>query len=301
MSPWSETDDTQRKWFSYRKIASLRHYLVVAQDRREVLVHSRAGDLWRERFVSEGSIDLDDPPLALALDDLYEDDGSRRLRRHAPYLPSRPAWAIASGIRYFASNWPSPPRRHGARRSRATSSRPAAVGREQRRHRVPAVALELARRAVVAGHDQHVGRRARRSPAISASSSSIISTLRGEVAVLAGAVGVLVVQEEEVVVVPVPAPASRSARPSSLPGSRIVHADQPGQAPVHRVDGDGGGAQAVDLLHRGRRRLPREAAQRDHVGRLVVLEDLGRLGDELADQPRGRLGSGFCAFGASGR
>jgi hypothetical protein len=30
MSPWSETDDTQRKWFSYRKIASLRHYLVVA-------------------------------------------------------------------------------------------------------------------------------------------------------------------------------------------------------------------------------------------------------------------------------
>jgi Uma2 family endonuclease len=72
MSPWSETDDTQRKWFSYRKIASLRHYLVVAQDRREVLVHSRAGDLWRERFVSEGSIDLDEPPLALALDDLYE-------------------------------------------------------------------------------------------------------------------------------------------------------------------------------------------------------------------------------------
>jgi Uma2 family endonuclease len=72
MSPGSETDDTQRKWFSYRKIASLRHYLVVAQDRREVLVHSRAGDLWRERFVSEGSIDLDEPPLALALDDLYE-------------------------------------------------------------------------------------------------------------------------------------------------------------------------------------------------------------------------------------
>jgi Uma2 family endonuclease len=72
MSPWSETDDTQRKWFSYRKISSLRHYLVVAQDRREVLVHSRAGDLWRERFVTEGGIELDDPPLTLDLDDLYE-------------------------------------------------------------------------------------------------------------------------------------------------------------------------------------------------------------------------------------
>jgi len=45
MSPWSERDDTQRKWFSYRKIASLMHYFVVAQDRCEVLVHSRAGDL----------------------------------------------------------------------------------------------------------------------------------------------------------------------------------------------------------------------------------------------------------------
>ena len=71
MSPWSETDDTQRKWFSYRKIASLKHYLVLAQDRREVLVHSRAGELWRERFVSEGAIELDDPPLRIELAALY--------------------------------------------------------------------------------------------------------------------------------------------------------------------------------------------------------------------------------------
>lgn len=71
MSPWSETDDTQRKWFSYRKITSLKHYLVVAQDRREVLVHNRAGELWRERFVSEGAIELDDPPVAIPLTALY--------------------------------------------------------------------------------------------------------------------------------------------------------------------------------------------------------------------------------------
>jgi len=71
MSPWSELDDTQRKWFSYRKIPSLKHHLVVAQDRREVLVHSRAGELWRERFVSERAIEIEDPPLRIALAALY--------------------------------------------------------------------------------------------------------------------------------------------------------------------------------------------------------------------------------------
>jgi Uma2 family endonuclease len=71
MSPSSEADDTLRKWFAYRRIASLKHYLAVAQDRRVVQVHSRAGELWRERFVSEGAIELDDPPLRLDIADLY--------------------------------------------------------------------------------------------------------------------------------------------------------------------------------------------------------------------------------------
>ena len=66
-----ETDDTQREWFSYRKIPSLKHYLVVAQDRRVVQVHSRAGELWRERFVASGVLELDDPPVRLELDGLY--------------------------------------------------------------------------------------------------------------------------------------------------------------------------------------------------------------------------------------
>jgi Uma2 family endonuclease len=71
MSPWSEVDDTHRKWFSHRKIASLKHYLVVAQDRRVVQLHSRAGELWRERFVTEGVLELDDPPVRLHLDAVY--------------------------------------------------------------------------------------------------------------------------------------------------------------------------------------------------------------------------------------
>ena len=42
MSPASEADDTGRKWLSYQKIPSLRHYLVLAQDRCLVQIHSRA-------------------------------------------------------------------------------------------------------------------------------------------------------------------------------------------------------------------------------------------------------------------
>jgi Uma2 family endonuclease len=71
MSPSSEADDTLRKWFSYRKIASLKHYLVLAQDRRLVQIHSRTGDLWHERFVSEGAIELDDPVLRIEVEALY--------------------------------------------------------------------------------------------------------------------------------------------------------------------------------------------------------------------------------------
>lgn len=71
MSPSSEADDTLRKWFSYRKIPGLKHYLVLSQDRRLVQIHSRAGDLWRERFVSEGAIELDDPPLGVEVAALY--------------------------------------------------------------------------------------------------------------------------------------------------------------------------------------------------------------------------------------
>jgi Uma2 family endonuclease len=71
MSPSGEADDAGRKWFSYRKIASLRHYLVLSQDRRVVQLHSRAGDLWRERFISASAIELDDPPVHLEIEAIY--------------------------------------------------------------------------------------------------------------------------------------------------------------------------------------------------------------------------------------
>jgi Uma2 family endonuclease len=71
MSPSSEADDAGRKWFSYRKIPSLKHYLVLSQDERAVQVHSRAGDLWGERFVSAGAIELADPPVRLEIEAIY--------------------------------------------------------------------------------------------------------------------------------------------------------------------------------------------------------------------------------------
>jgi Uma2 family endonuclease len=71
MSPSSERDDAGRKWFSYRNIPSLKHYLVFSQDERVVQVHSRAGDLWRELFIGAGAIEQDDPPVHLEIEAIY--------------------------------------------------------------------------------------------------------------------------------------------------------------------------------------------------------------------------------------
>ena len=71
MSPSSEANDTGLRWLAYRKIPSLLHYLVLSQDQRLVQVHSRAGEIWRERFVSAGVLELDQPPIRLEIDALY--------------------------------------------------------------------------------------------------------------------------------------------------------------------------------------------------------------------------------------
>jgi hypothetical protein len=36
-----------------------------------VHVHSRAGDIWRERFLGAGALELDEPPVRLEIADLY--------------------------------------------------------------------------------------------------------------------------------------------------------------------------------------------------------------------------------------
>ena len=71
ISPSSEQNDTGLRWLAYRNIASLKHYIVLSQNQRLVQVHSRAGDIWRERFLSVGALELDEPPVLLELDALY--------------------------------------------------------------------------------------------------------------------------------------------------------------------------------------------------------------------------------------
>ena len=71
MSPSSEQNDTGLRWLAYRNIPSLRHYLVLSQDQHLVHVHSRAGDIWRERFLGAGALELDEPPVRLEIDSLY--------------------------------------------------------------------------------------------------------------------------------------------------------------------------------------------------------------------------------------
>jgi Uma2 family endonuclease len=71
ISPSSELNDTGLRWLAYRRIPTLKHYLVLSQEQRLVHAHSRAGDIWRERFLSEGALEIDDPPLRLEINALY--------------------------------------------------------------------------------------------------------------------------------------------------------------------------------------------------------------------------------------
>jgi hypothetical protein len=107
MSPSSEADDAGRNWFSDRKIPSLEHDLVRSQDERAVQVHSRAGDLWRERFIGAGALELDDPPLRLEVDAIYAGTelaawrcSSVRLATTRPQEPRPADSALLAGHRH---------------------------------------------------------------------------------------------------------------------------------------------------------------------------------------------------------
>ena len=141
-------------------------------------------------------------------------------RFHAPYLLSRPALASARVIRCLASNWPSPPRMQVLSLNAELPS-----GRQQLETSSVGTGCQLwlfraARRAVVAGDDQHV-RLQSFDPRDDRVEFLDPLHLRFEVAVLAGAVGVLEMQEEEVVVLPVLRPASSACSVSvwALPTS----------------------------------------------------------------------------------
>ncbi|HET7478239.1 MAG TPA: Uma2 family endonuclease [Rubrobacteraceae bacterium] len=73
-SPSTEQIDRREKVAAYRKIPTLKAYLVVAQDRRWIERHWLADDgEWRQGgMADEGSIPVPCPETRLSLDDVYE-------------------------------------------------------------------------------------------------------------------------------------------------------------------------------------------------------------------------------------
>jgi Uma2 family endonuclease len=73
LSPETELVDRGPKLQEYRAILSLRHYLLVSQDRPLVEVYSRRGDGWTYAALDglEASLHLDPPGIELSLQDVY--------------------------------------------------------------------------------------------------------------------------------------------------------------------------------------------------------------------------------------
>ena len=65
--------DRREKLYAYTTIPSLRDYLLVAQDRRQVDHYRRVGDDWRHEVHTEGQVHLDCLDLDVTLDEIYVD------------------------------------------------------------------------------------------------------------------------------------------------------------------------------------------------------------------------------------
>jgi Uma2 family endonuclease len=70
--------DRGAKWVGYQDIASLQHYVLIAQDHRRTDLFSRTGDLWEIRVVRPPADRVALPALGieLSLDEIYEDSGA---------------------------------------------------------------------------------------------------------------------------------------------------------------------------------------------------------------------------------
>ena len=74
LSPSTEVNDRVRKWEQYRRIPSLKEYVLVAQDGRHIEWYTRQeGGLWTFAEVAENEIlHMQSVDCRLALDDVYE-------------------------------------------------------------------------------------------------------------------------------------------------------------------------------------------------------------------------------------
>ncbi len=152
---------------------------------------------------------------------------------------------------------------------------------------MPTVAGEHARRAVVAGADEHVGLESH-DPRHAGVDFFGAFHLRIEVAVLAGAVGVFEMNEEEVVLRPILFEHGHLLV-ERLGVAEDVHAHEPRETLVHRIHGDRTGAQAVDFVVAGEAGLGGDTTERTAIGfELTRQEFLG-----LFDKFGGDLGGLF--------
>jgi Uma2 family endonuclease len=74
-SPSTESTDRREKAAAYRRIPTLKAYLIVHQNRRRVERHYRDedGSWWHAEVAGEGSVPLPCPEIRLSLDEIYED------------------------------------------------------------------------------------------------------------------------------------------------------------------------------------------------------------------------------------
>jgi Uma2 family endonuclease len=73
LSETTERIDRREKLYAYTSVPSLREYILVAQDRRQVDVYRRTETDWVHETCAEGAARLDCLDMDLALDSIYED------------------------------------------------------------------------------------------------------------------------------------------------------------------------------------------------------------------------------------
>jgi Uma2 family endonuclease len=76
-SPSSDSIDRREKLLHYKQLASVKTYLIVAQETRRVTHYERDenGRWWEAEVANEGSIPLACPELTLTVADIYENVG----------------------------------------------------------------------------------------------------------------------------------------------------------------------------------------------------------------------------------
>ena len=71
LSDETEKIDRGKKWDKYRRIQTLKNYILVSQNEKKVEVYSRMNSKWQYECETEGSISLNGLNMSLDLDELY--------------------------------------------------------------------------------------------------------------------------------------------------------------------------------------------------------------------------------------